>query len=172
MQHDPHKPFICSKHEGERHDKHRWRNGSLFKSSVLHSNAILLILEKENRNHNGQNKRGNGKFWMRFAFSGFLFYVCRLTNICKAKQAAVKCWKGDVLWDTVLSYTCVWFWRDSARRDPSTGNFYRIEYLEAPRRFIMRPRVCNSLHFSNNCRVCWECRTEEWWMDKQTGIVK
>lgn len=38
----------------------------------------------------------------------FFCYVCRLTNISKSKGGAVKCWKGDVLWDMALSYMCVW----------------------------------------------------------------
>ncbi len=113
-----------------------------------------------------KGEMGNSEWDLLLA--AFFFYVCRLTNICKAKQAAVKCWKGDVLWDTVLSYTCVWFWRDSARRDPSTGNIYRIEYLEAPRRFIMRPRVCNSLHFSPTTAECVENveRRNDGWINR------
>lgn len=112
--------FICSKHEGERHDTHQRRNGSLFKSSVLHSNAILLILDKENGNHDGQNQRGEmGNSEWVLLLAPFFCYVCRLTNICKPKEAAVKCWNGDVLWDTVLSLTCAsGFWSDSARWDP------------------------------------------------------
>lgn len=96
---------------------------------------------------------------MSFAFSAFL-----LLRVSPHKHLQAKGSSSEVLkrWCSVrygaLSYMCVWVlkWFCQMRSFKSTGNIYRIQYLEAPRWFIVRPRVWNSLHFSPTTAECVE----------------
>lgn len=109
-------------------------------------------------------KGGNEKFWMSFAFSAFLLLRVSPHKHLQAKASSREVLKRrcSVWYGALLHVRLVlkWFCQMRSKHWEHLQNW--IFRGSTP---LYRETACLEFTLSNNCRVCWEWRTEEWWMD-------